>query len=93
MSLAFWTVTYTIKGLTRMMCRVEDSPLAKVPSEGTPNSRLQPHQFHGRTPGIFRTSSHARLPGLQSQRPGTIRFSDHCLTSGELFLFNEGKQI
>ncbi len=34
MSLAFWTVTYTIKGLTRMMCRVEDSPLAKVPPKG-----------------------------------------------------------
>lgn len=34
MSLAFWTVTHTIKGLTRMMCRVEDSPLARVPSKG-----------------------------------------------------------
>jgi 1-acyl-sn-glycerol-3-phosphate acyltransferase len=34
MSVAFWTVTKTIKGITRMLCRVEDLPLGKVPSRG-----------------------------------------------------------
>ncbi len=34
MSLAFWTVTYTIKGLTRMLCRVEGEPLRMVPARG-----------------------------------------------------------
>lgn len=34
MSLAFWTVTYTIKGLTRMLCRVEGGPLEMVPARG-----------------------------------------------------------
>ncbi|MFC1879789.1 1-acyl-sn-glycerol-3-phosphate acyltransferase, partial [Chloroflexota bacterium] len=34
MSLAFWTVTNTIKGLTRILCRVEGQALEQVPSEG-----------------------------------------------------------
>lgn len=34
MSLAFWTVTYTIKGLTRLLCRVDDRQLARVPRRG-----------------------------------------------------------
>lgn len=34
MSLAFWTVTYSIKGLTRMLCRVEGAPLGMVPARG-----------------------------------------------------------
>jgi 1-acyl-sn-glycerol-3-phosphate acyltransferase len=33
-SLAFWTVTYTIKGLTRMLCRVEGQALEQVPARG-----------------------------------------------------------
>jgi 1-acyl-sn-glycerol-3-phosphate acyltransferase len=34
MSVAFWTVTKTIKGITRLLCRVEDLPLGKVPLYG-----------------------------------------------------------
>jgi 1-acyl-sn-glycerol-3-phosphate acyltransferase len=34
MSLAFWTVTYTIKGLTRILCRVEGDPIGMVPARG-----------------------------------------------------------
>jgi 1-acyl-sn-glycerol-3-phosphate acyltransferase len=34
MGLAFWTVNKTIKGLTRLLCRVDDEPLAVVPMHG-----------------------------------------------------------
>jgi 1-acyl-sn-glycerol-3-phosphate acyltransferase len=34
MSVADWTVNKTIKGITRMLCRVEDLPLGKVPPHG-----------------------------------------------------------
>lgn len=30
----FWAVTMTIKGLTRILCRVDDSQLARVPQNG-----------------------------------------------------------
>jgi 1-acyl-sn-glycerol-3-phosphate acyltransferase len=34
MSLAFWTVNFTLKRLTRLLCQVEDQPLASVPARG-----------------------------------------------------------
>jgi len=34
MSLTFWAVTNTIKGITRILCRVHDEQLTKVPLEG-----------------------------------------------------------
>ena len=34
MSLTFWTVTHTIKGLTRILCRVEGQALEQVPQMG-----------------------------------------------------------
>lgn len=34
MSLAYWAVTNTIKGLTILLCRIEKEPLDKVPSRG-----------------------------------------------------------
>jgi len=34
MSVAFWTVTKTIKGITRLLCRIDDEPLESVPAEG-----------------------------------------------------------
>jgi 1-acyl-sn-glycerol-3-phosphate acyltransferase len=34
MTLAFWAVTNTIKGLTRVLCRVDDERLSEVPPRG-----------------------------------------------------------
>lgn len=34
MSLAYWAVTTTIKGLTHLLCRVDGSQLARVPEQG-----------------------------------------------------------
>lgn len=34
MTLAFWAVTNTIKGLTRMLCRIDDESLDRVPLHG-----------------------------------------------------------
>lgn len=34
MSLAFWTVNNTIKGLTRILCRVDSESLSRVPAQG-----------------------------------------------------------
>lgn len=34
MGLAFWTVTYSIKGLTRLLCRIDGRSLANVPAQG-----------------------------------------------------------
>jgi 1-acyl-sn-glycerol-3-phosphate acyltransferase len=34
MTVAYWAVTSTIKGLTRLLCRVDDFQLARVPDRG-----------------------------------------------------------
>lgn len=34
MNLVHWAVTYSIKGLLRIVCRVHDDHLARVPSHG-----------------------------------------------------------
>jgi 1-acyl-sn-glycerol-3-phosphate acyltransferase len=34
MTLAFWAVTNTIKGLTRILCRIEEEPLRQIPQHG-----------------------------------------------------------
>lgn len=34
MSILFWTVNNSIKGITRLLCRVEDESLSQVPSRG-----------------------------------------------------------
>jgi 1-acyl-sn-glycerol-3-phosphate acyltransferase len=34
MTLAFWAVTNTIKGLTRILCRIEAGPLSQIPPHG-----------------------------------------------------------
>jgi len=34
MTLAFWAVTNTIKGLTRILCRIEEGPLSQIPQHG-----------------------------------------------------------